>query len=58
MHSGRPVFLRRLFKQDVEVSPGTHLEEIADGEVIVHDRSGTRSEIKADSVVLSVGFTP
>ncbi len=51
-------FFERLFKQDVEVRTGVHIEEVTENGIAVHDRYGARTDIQGDSVVLAVGFTP
>jgi 2,4-dienoyl-CoA reductase-like NADH-dependent reductase (Old Yellow Enzyme family)/thioredoxin reductase len=55
---GKIAFFERLFKCDVTIRTGMHLAEITDNGVIISDKSGAKSEIKGDSVVLATGFTP
>ena len=54
----KPGFLERLSKQDVEIRTKVHLEEVTDSGIMVHNRSGYKSEIKGDSVVLATGLKP
>jgi len=52
-------FLRDFFKTyKVPVHLETALCEIGDGKVTVKDKSGKTFDIAADSVVMSVGYTP
>ncbi len=57
-HNERPAFLHRLSRQDVEIRAGVHLGAITDNGIILHDRSGIKSEIKGDTVVLASGMRP
>jgi len=54
----RLAFFERLRNQDVEIRTGVHLDEIVDGGIVVSDRSGVKSEIKGDTVVLAGGLKP
>lgn len=54
----RLAFFERLHNQDVETRTGVRLGEIADGGIIVSDRSSVKSEIKGDTVVLAGGLKP
>ncbi len=47
-----------LHNDKVDVRLNTALKEITDNGVIVADKSGATSEIKGDSVILSVGYIP
>ena len=52
-------YLRDFFKTNkVPVHLETGVSEIADGAVIVKHKDGTTETIPADSVILSVGYTP
>ena len=52
-------YLRDFFKANkVPVYLETGLSEITADGVIVKDKEGKTSELKADSVILSVGYTP
>ena len=52
-------YLRDFFKTNqVPVYLETSLGEIRDGSVTVTRKDGTRQEIPADSVILSVGYRP
>ncbi len=54
----RLAFFERLNNQDVEIRTGMHLKEVVDSGIIVSDRSGVKSEIKGDTVVLAGGQKP
>ena len=56
--SERLAYFERLSKQSVEIRTGVHLEEVTDSGIIVADRAGSKSEIKADHVVLALGLMP
>ena len=52
-------YLRDFFAwKKVPVMLESKVTEIGDGSVIVTDKSGNATEVKADSVVVSVGYTP
>jgi pyruvate/2-oxoglutarate dehydrogenase complex dihydrolipoamide dehydrogenase (E3) component len=51
-------FMKRLLKQDVDIRTGVHLVEVTDSGIVIADRSGEKSEIKGDSVVIAAGLTP
>ena len=52
-------FLRDFFKANkVKVHLESGVKEIKDGAVVISDKDGKTSEIKTDSVVLSVGYNP
>jgi 2-enoate reductase len=52
-------YLRDFFKTNkVPVYLETGVAEITAGGVVIKDKEGKASEIKADSVVLSVGYKP
>jgi len=53
-----PTFLKRLFKQDVNIRTGVHLAEVTDSGIVLADRLGMKSEIKGDNVVIASGLTP
>ena len=54
----RLAFFERLSEQDVEIRTGVRLEAVNDSGIVVSDRSGVKSEIKGDTVVLAGGLTP
>lgn len=52
-------YLRDYFEyKKVPVHLETKVEEIKDGSVVVSDKAGSKTEIKADSVILAVGYKP
>ena len=52
-------YLRDFFAwKKVPVMLESKVTEIRDGSVIVTDKSGNATEVKADSVVVSVGYVP
>jgi len=52
-------YLRDFFKTNsVPVLLETGVREIGDGVVVVADKEGKTSEVKADSVIMSVGYNP
>ena len=52
-------YLRDFFKTNkVPTLLETGVVEIKDNEVLVKDKSGNVSSIKADSVIVSIGYTP
>ena len=52
-------FLRDFFKANrVRTYLETGVSEIADGYVMVKDKNGISIKVKADSVILSVGYKP
>ena len=52
-------YLRDFFKaNNVEVHLETGVSEITDSGVVLSHKDGTKEEITADSVILSVGYTP
>ena len=52
-------YLRDFFKTNkVPVYLETALSEIGDGYVTIQDKEGNLSKVEADSVILSVGYTP
>jgi len=54
----RIAFLERLNKNNVGIKTGVRLEDICEGGIIVSDKSGVKSEIKSETVVLGAGFDP
>lgn len=54
----RVAFFMRLSKQDVDIRTEVHLEEVTDSGIIVSDKSGKKSEIDGDNVVIAAGLTP
>ena len=52
-------YLRDYFEyKKVPVHLETKVVEIKDGSVVVSDKAGSKTEIKADSVILAVGYKP
>ncbi|MFC1916668.1 FAD-dependent oxidoreductase [Chloroflexota bacterium] len=54
----RPRLLQMLAQSKVEVLTNTTVSQITDDSVIASGKSGEKRELKADTVVLAVGFKP
>ena len=54
----RKVFLRRLFKQDVDIRTSTYLEEVTENGLIISDKFSAKDEITCDNVVLATAMVP
>jgi len=57
-HTERLAYFERLFKQDVTVLTGAHLEEVTDRGVVIHDKEAIKKELKGENVVLCAGLKP
>ena len=57
-HAEKLAYLERSSKQDIKTCTDVHLTEVTDSGIIVYDRTGARSEIKGENVVLAAGLVP
>lgn len=54
----RGAYFIRLSKQDVDIRTGEHLESVNGSSIVITNRTGERSEIKGDSIVIASGLKP